>query len=86
MGDDGSIAMSIMNVSVWLPTILFIPPLQQIKDTTLSENWHVLCTVTDEKDFISGTRVMAALHWTKLVVCTYGKSFAVTPVAFSESL
>ena len=74
-----------------LPTILFLPPLHQIKETTLSENWHVFfyCSLqkvmmssslplveqredyvlpnhsrfpaVDENDFLSGTRVMAAL-------------------------
>ena len=38
----------------------------------------------DEKDFLSGTRVMAALG--KLVASTYGQSLAVMPVAFSKNL
>ena len=74
-----------------LPILLFAPPLQRIKFTTPSENWHALSTFSlqkiertssvhlvkqweeyffpnhlrfpavDERDFLSGTRVMAVL-------------------------
>ena len=47
MGDGGSIALSMVHVSVSvfpLPTILFIPSLQEIKGITPAENCHDLFT------------------------------------------